>query len=183
MENRLSQRSKPVEVSETQFFRETAAKPVDTWDSDAIEAARAELLAQFNDPEATLIGMPVERNIRHCNPPAKPWCALFTAGRKQVEGIETSVRESIARGSIWQVLVSQTVMSRINAPLLEEALPLQPWLLRKLSRGALGMAMDEAKAGKEGAQLARMYVGMGKYSVPMNPDAWDGFQAERRKVG
>lgn len=92
------------------------------------------------------------------------------------------MRRSIESDTVWQVLVSQTVMSRINAPLLEETLPLQPKLLRKLSRGALNVAMDEGKAGKEGAELARMYVGMGKYQVPMNPDAWDGFQAERRKV-
>lgn len=92
------------------------------------------------------------------------------------------MRRSIESDTVWQVLVSQTVMSRINAPLLEETLPLQPKLLRKLSRGALNVAMDEGKAGKEGAELARMYVGMGKYQVPMNPDAWDGFQVERRKV-
>ena len=48
--------------------------------------------------------------------------------------------------------------------------------------GALNLATDVAKSGKEGAELARMYLGMGKYGVPMNPDAGDGYQAERAKV-
>ena len=30
--------------------------------------------------------------------------------------------------------------------------------------------------------LARMYLGMGKYSVPMNPVAWDGYAHEREQV-
>lgn len=44
------------------------------------------------------------------------------------------------------------------------------------------MAADESVAGKEGAEQARMYIGMGKYGVAMNPDAWDGYQHEREKV-
>lgn len=108
--------------------------------------------------------------------------ALGPPGAKQVERIREAVQQSVAEGVPWQVLLSQTVMSQLKAPLLREALPLQPKLLRKLSGGALNLAMDEGKAGKEGAELARMYVGMGAYGVPMNPDAWDGFQAERERV-
>ena len=37
-------------------------------------------------------------------------------------------------------------------------------------------------AGKEAARLARMYLGMGKYEVEMNPAAWDGYQTERCHV-
>ena len=54
---------------------------------------------------------------------------------------------------------------QIRAPRLRETLPLQPWPLRSLCRGALGVATDEGKAGKEGAEMARMYVGMGSYGV------------------
>lgn len=106
----------------------------------------------------------------------------LASGEKQVENIRKVVAESIAEDRPWQILLSQTIMSQIKAPLLQETLHLQPKLLRKLSGGALNLAMDEKKAGKEGAEQARMYVGLGKYGVPMNPDAWDGFQAERRKV-
>ena len=37
-------------------------------------------------------------------------------------------------------------------------------------------------AGEEAVHLARMYLGMGKYGVPMNPVAWDGYAHEREQV-
>ena len=42
--------------------------------------------------------------------------------------------------------------------------------------------MNPRISGQEGAELARMYIGMGKYGVEMNPDAWDGYQAERERL-
>uniref|UniRef100_A0A1D2A9Z6 Phospholipase D n=2 Tax=Auxenochlorella protothecoides TaxID=3075 RepID=A0A1D2A9Z6_AUXPR len=158
IENRASARSEPVDVAETSFYKETAQKKLEDWNDDTIKKARVELLEKLRDPKKKMIG------------------------EKQVENIRKVVAESIAEDRPWQILLSQTIMSQIKAPLLQETLHLQPKLLRKLSGGALNLAMDEKKAGKEGAEQARMYVGLGKYGVPMNPDAWDGFQAERRKV-
>lgn len=43
--------------------------------------------------------------------------------------------------------------------------------------------MNPKRAGQESAELARQYVGMGRYGLPMNPDAWDGYVHEREKVG
>ena len=46
----------------------------------------------------------------------------------------------------------------------------------------LEAAVSTRIAGEDAVHLARMYLGMGKYSVPMNPVAWDGYAHEREQV-
>jgi hypothetical protein len=49
-------------------------------------------------------------------------------------------------------------------------------------RKGLKFAMEPRRAGQESAEMARLYVAMGKYGLPMNIDSWDGYQAEREQV-
>lgn len=49
-------------------------------------------------------------------------------------------------------------------------------------RKGLEAAVSMRIAGEEAVHLARMYLGMGKYGVPMNPVAWDGYAHEREQV-
>ncbi|EFN53116.1 hypothetical protein CHLNCDRAFT_137467 [Chlorella variabilis] len=158
VENRISCRQPPVDMKETQFYKETAEKHPKQWDDDAILAAKADLMQQFRDPGRTMLG------------------------EVQLEDVKQAVAQSVANRQPWQILISQVIMAQLKAPKLKECAGLQPKLLAKLCSGALNLATDVAKSGKEGAELARMYLGMGKYGVPMNPDAGDGYQAERAKL-
>ena len=49
-------------------------------------------------------------------------------------------------------------------------------------RKGLEAAVSTRIAGEEAVHLARMYLGMGKYGVPKNPVAWDGYAHEREQV-
>eukprot|EP00887_Chlorella_sp_A99_P005400 scaffold1.g5400.t1 len=157
-ENRLAYRDQPVDLSETEFYKLTAKKEQKDWDDDAIAEARRELLDQLRDPERRMIG------------------------DRQVENVRRTVADSVEGGRPWQILVSQTVLSQISAPKLQQVLDLQPRLLRRVTRAALNTATSEKRAGKEGAELARMYLALGTFGLPMNPDAWDGYEAERERL-
>jgi hypothetical protein len=65
----------------------------------------------------------------------------------------------VAAGRPWQVLVSQTVLSPIKAPKLQATVRLQPPPLAWICRKALKTATSNRRAGKEGAEMARMYLG------------------------
>lgn len=67
-------------------------------------------------------------------------------------------------------------------PAWPPCLPCTPATWPALRRKALKYATNSRRAGEESARLARLYLGMGSSGVPMNPDAWDGYQAEREKV-
>lgn len=89
---------------------------------------------------------------------------------------------SVEEGQPWQVLISQTVFAPIKAPKLLATVDLQPKLLAWINSKALDAATRKSRAGKEGAELARMHLAMGQFGVPMNPGAWDGYAAERAEV-
>lgn len=158
VEGRVSNRSPPVDMPNTEFYRQTAKTDPKEWDDEAICAGREHLLKKLADPDRHMIGP------------------------QQLADVAEAVQESVAAGKPWQVLVSQTVFSPIKAPKLLETIRLQPRLLTWLCRKALGAATNAKKAGQEGAELARMYLGMGKYGLPMNPAAYDGYAAERDKL-
>lgn len=155
VESRVSHRSEPLDTEGTAFFKEVAEKPVKEWNPEAIRVARNELQQQLRNPGRQMLG------------------------RGQVNDVAAAVAASVAAGQPWQIFVSQTVLSPLFAPRLVETLPLQPRLLRWLCRGALRVATSTALAGVAAARLARLYLGMGTYGAEMNPDAWDGYQAER----
>lgn len=156
-ENRVAYRNKPIDMPDTTFYKEVAKKSISEWDDDVIYDAREELRDQLRDPDRVMLGEP------------------------QLERIAAAVKESVAGGRPWQLFVSQTVLSQIKAPRLLETLPLQPRILRWICRGALRVATSEKIAG-EACEQARMYIGMGRYNVEMNPSAWDGYQAERQRL-
>lgn len=158
VENRISHRSEPLDIEDTAFFKEVAEKSVKEWRSEAIVVAKDELREQLADPERQMLG------------------------EGQLADVAAAVRGSVAAGQPWQIFVSQTVLSPLFAPKIVETLPLQPRLLRWLCRGALRMATSAKIAGIEAARLARLYLGMGTYGAEMNPDAWDGYQAERNDL-
>lgn len=158
IESRLSNRSKPLEISDTKFYSETAKKNKKDWNDVAIMEGKKDLLDELADPNRKMIG------------------------DQQVENIAHAVRESVSAKKPWQILTSQTVLSQIKAPKLWETLCLQPYILQRVCSGALNMAQNEKVAGKEAAELAKMYEALGKYGCIMNPDAWDGFEAERERL-
>ncbi|KAL4426377.1 hypothetical protein ABPG77_004671 [Micractinium sp. CCAP 211/92] len=158
VENRISNRSPPVDLPETEFYKQTAQKELSKWDNGAIQAARSDLLRQLADPGRQMIGP------------------------EQLQDVAEAVQQSVGAGVPWQIFCSQTVFSQIRAPKLLETVHLQPRLLASICKKALGVATNVKRAGKEGAEQARMYLGMGKYGVPMNPDAYDGYAAEREKL-
>ncbi|GAB4817815.1 hypothetical protein N2152v2_004861 [Parachlorella kessleri] len=158
VENRLSRRDHHINMPDTDFYKETAQKDVKKWDDEAIKRAKTKLLAEMKDPDREIIG------------------------QQQIDKVAAAVKDSVEGGQPWQILVSGTVMSQIMAPRLVETVALQPRYLRWVAGKALKKAMDPKVAGQEAAELARMYVGMGKHAVQMNIDAWDGYQAEREKV-
>ncbi|KAL4430904.1 hypothetical protein ABPG75_006160 [Micractinium tetrahymenae] len=158
VENRISNRSPPLELPSTEFYKQTAQRKLQQWDEAAICTARADLLRQLADPGRQMIGA------------------------EQLQDVAEAVHESVGAGVPWQILCSQTVFSQIRAPKLLETVNLQPSLLAWVCKKALNVATSVKKAGKEGAEQARMYLGMGKFDVPMNPGAWDGFAAERAQL-
>lgn len=158
VENRLANRKEPVDVEKSQLYAQVACKKMKEWNGDTIKNARDELRKDLKDPEREMLG------------------------KEQVQGISTAVQASVVAGQPFQFLVSQTILSPIRAPKLLETLPLQPRLLRWVCQLALKVATKESIAGKEASGMARMYLGMGKYDVEMNPTAWDGYQAERCRV-
>lgn len=158
VENRVSNRSPPVDMPATDFYKLTAQTNMSQWDSEAIRAARTDLLQQLADPGRRLIGP------------------------GQLQDVAEAVEQSVRAGVPWQVLCSQTVFSQIRAPKLLETVHLQPRLLASICKKALGLATSVKRAGKEGAEQARMYLGMGKFGVPMNPEAYDGYTAEREQL-
>lgn len=158
VENRISHRDKPVDFAKTDFYDAVAKTPYSKWDDEKISKAATELRQELKSPERKMIG------------------------DRQVQDIGKAVHESVAAHQPWQFLVSQTVFNRIKAPNLLAALPLQPLILRTVCYAALKVALNQRIAGKDASQMARMYLGMGKYGVEMNAGSWDGFQAERQRV-
>lgn len=57
MENRASNRTEPVDVTETEFYKETAQKDPKDWDDDRIREVKKDLMDKLRDPNATLIGV------------------------------------------------------------------------------------------------------------------------------
>ena len=61
----------------------------------------------------------------------KRHCMIFL-GCLQVRKVGEAVQRSVERGQPWQILMSQTIFARVNAPKLQETVGKQkPWL-RKL---------------------------------------------------
>lgn len=158
VENRISHRDRPLDLTATDFYEAVAKRPIKDWVDDDIQRARDDLRKQLKDPSRHMLGS------------------------RQVEDVGAAVSASVAAGQPWQFFLSQTVFGRLKAPRLLETLPLQPRILRAVSRGALKVATSDKIAGPDAAQLARTYLGLGRYGVEMNPGAWDGFQAERKLV-
>jgi alkaline phosphatase D len=157
-ENRHAYRDKPVEYAETEFYKQTAKKAEQDWDDGAIKIARKQLMKDLRDPHRAMLG------------------------DKQMRTIKTAVEESVAQGQPWQIFLSQTIFSPITAPRLEATVSLQPRFLRALFRKALATATNDKIVGKEAAELTKMYLALGRYKLPMNEKAWDGYQAERQRV-
>ncbi|KAI3430585.1 hypothetical protein D9Q98_005178 [Chlorella vulgaris] len=157
-EGRLSARSEPVDMKETAFYKETAGKDMKEWNDSTILAAKDDLMKEFASPERSVYGP------------------------KQIAVIEEAVKESVAAKQPWQVMITQVVMAQIKAPKLSATVNLQPALLGSLCKKALSATSSDETSGREAAELGRMYQGMGKYGVPMNPDAMDGHAAERAKI-
>lgn len=158
LETRVWAREQPLDVSKTRFYALTAKKPVDEWDDDAIADARAELIQLLREPSRRLLG------------------------DEQMQALKDTVARSVRLDQPFQFVLSQVVMGTLRAPLLTQTLRVQPKLFRKICTGALNLATDPKVAGEEGAELARMYLALGKYGLPMNPDAWDGYAGERERA-
>ncbi|KAI3433607.1 hypothetical protein D9Q98_003416 [Chlorella vulgaris] len=158
VESRLSNRVPPVDIDQTDFYKYTAKMEMNKWDRDAIAKAADEVKAQMADSTRTMIG------------------------QRQLSAVKQAVQESVEEGQPWQVLISQTVFAPIKAPKLLATVDLQPKLLAWINSKALDAATRKSRAGKEGAELARMHLAMGQFGVPMNPGAWDGYAAERAEL-
>lgn len=158
LETRVWARQEPLDVSKTRFYALTAKKPIDEWDDDAILEAREELIALLKTPDRRILG------------------------DEQLQALGKAVARSVALDQPFQCVLSQVVMGALKAPLLTQTLRVQPKLFRKLCSGALNLATDPGVAGDEGAEMARMYLALGKYGLPMNPDAWDGYAGERERA-
>ncbi|PRW58605.1 alkaline phosphatase isoform A [Chlorella sorokiniana] len=159
VENRLAARTPPLDPSTTTFYKQTALKHPSEWeDGGAMQAAKEEFLAQLAHPRRQMIGA------------------------QQVADVRQAVQDSVAAGRPWQVFLSQTVFSPLRAPKLGETVGLQHRLLAWICRKALKTAVSEKRAGAEGAHMARMYLAFGRYNLPMNPGAYDGYQAERAEL-
>ena len=57
----------------------------------------------------------------------------------QVQKVGEAVQRSVERGQPWQILMSQTIFARVNAPKLQETVGKQkPWLRKLVSYSRLG---------------------------------------------
>lgn len=83
-------------------------------------------------------------------------------GAEQIAQIASAFRAS---EKPWQLLGGQVVMGKVSAPDMIEALP--GWLKFIVRR------RDE---------LAWGYLQRSQYEIPYNPDAWDGYHAERERL-
>ena len=90
VENRLAFRDEPVDLPKTRFYAETAQKEVAEWDPDAILPAKAQLLAQYQDPQRRMIGG------------WKGWgcVALSRGGKGGVWGVRGHVCQGAAAGAV-----------------------------------------------------------------------------------
>lgn len=56
LENRISNRTKPLDIASTKFYAEVAKKPMKVWDEGKIEQAREELMVEMRDENRKMIG-------------------------------------------------------------------------------------------------------------------------------
>lgn len=129
VENRISNKTKPLDMEETKFFKQVAEKRRKEWDQEQILQGKEELLEAFKDPERHMIG------------------------ERQLTNVAEAVKESVEGHAPWQFYASQVILGQLKAPKLVETLPLLSAPLRWICKAALKIATSEKISGEEASHM------------------------------
>ena len=86
-------------------------------------------------------------------------------GAVQEEWLAEGLKASTGSGKKWQILGNQVIMARVKAPNVADALP-----------------AEEKEAIYANAPYMKPYIEFTRYGLPLNLDAWDGFDAARERL-
>ena len=86
-------------------------------------------------------------------------------GMEQEAWLEDGLKASVESGKTWQILGNQVIMARVNAPNIADVL-----------------TAEQKEAIYARAPFAKSYIEFSRFGLPLNLDAWDGFDAARERL-